>query len=265
MNIRKWRCDFSTDCDNKYQSESTRKTYKHCLSVFLYYFNKYREPKEIPTREIKEWLLAFEAINTRKQMLCSIKAFYILTVGMPKKINIPYPKKEKSLPKVIDKDFLIDKISEIENLKHKAIISIGYSIGLRVSEVVNLRIEDIDSNRMIVHIKNAKGRKDRILPLSHNMLNLLRSYFLEHKPSVYLFNGQFKNKYSATSINKIVKKYLGNQYHFHQLRHSCATAMLEAGTDISLVQKMLGHTNIKTTMIYTHVSNQLLQKISTPI
>lgn len=266
MNIRKWEYKFSIDCDIKYQSESTRNTYKYCVSKFLNYFVNYKEPKEIPNTMIKVWLLRFDTLNTRKQMLCSINAFYKLSVGMPQKIkSIQYPKKSRSLPKVIDKTFLIRKISEVKNIKHKAIISLAYSVGLRVSEVINLKINDIDSSRMIIHIRIAKGRKDRVVPLSQSILGLLRLYFKEYKPKEYLFNGQTKLKYTSSSMNKIVKKYLGNDYHFHQLRHSSFTSMVESGTSLGVVQKIAGHNNIKTTMIYTHISNEFLKQAITPI
>lgn len=118
---------------------------------------------------------------------------------------------------------------------------------------------------MVIYIKNAKGRKDRIVPLSQNILHLLREYFKQYRPKEYLFNGQFDIKYSAKSCNEIVKKYFGNEYHFHQLRHSFATALLEQGTDLRIIQKLLGHANSKTTEIYTHVSAGTLSKVVLPI
>ena len=266
MDIRKWEVKYSRDCDIKYQSDATRSTYKHCVSKFLHYFKDEIEPKSIATSKIKDWLLTFATLNTRKQMLCSINSFYKLSVGMPKKIaGIPYPKKDRSLPQVIDTDFLIERITSIKNLKHKAILMLGFSCGLRVSEVINLKMRSIDRDRMMILIKNAKGRKDRYVVMSETLLHTLEEYAREFKPREYLFNGQNSLKYSSGSCNKIVKKYLGKQYHFHQLRHSNATALLEAGTDISIIQKLLGHNNIKTTQIYTHVSNKALSKIKMPM
>jgi site-specific recombinase XerD len=118
---------------------------------------------------------------------------------------------------------------------------------------------------MIINIKNGKGKKDRIVPLSPNILELLRNYFKEYKPKEYLFNGQNSLKYSSTSCNQIVKKYLGNKYHFHLLRHSCFTSLLECGTDLRIIQNLAGHSSSKTTEIYTHVSTNLLNKINLPI
>lgn len=180
-------------------------------------------------------------------------------------IKMSRPKSEKKLPQIIDSNYLLDKISQITNVKHKAIIALAYSVSLRVSEVINLKIENIDSKRMIIHIKNAKGRKDRIVPLSHNVLDILRKYYKLYRPKTYLFNGQNSLQYSSGSCNNIVKKYLGERYHFHQLRHSGATTMLENGTDLRIIQSMLGHKSSKTTEIYTHVSTETLKNVQLPI
>lgn len=118
---------------------------------------------------------------------------------------------------------------------------------------------------MVITIHQAKGRNDRIVPLSSTILALLREYYKEYKPTIYLFNGQNSLQYSSMSCNQIVKKYLGEEYHFHLLRHSCFTSLLESGTDIRIIQKLAGHNNVKTTEIYTHVSNQMLSKINLPI
>lgn len=266
MDIRKWEVIYSIDCDIKYQSESTRNTYKYCVSKFLNHFKNEIEPKSISNSSIKEWLLTFNTLNTRKQIQCSVNSFYKLTVKMPSKISaIPYPKKERSLPKIIDTAFLIKSINSIKNLKHKAILMIGFSCGLRVSEVVNLKINCIDRDRMMILIKNGKGAKDRYVVLSANLLHTLEEYAREFKPKEYLFNGQTKQQYSKSSCNKLVKQYLGEKYHYHLLRHSNATALLEGGTDISIIQKLLGHKNIKTTQIYTHVSNRVLSNVKMPI
>jgi site-specific recombinase XerD len=192
--------------------------------------------------------------------------FYKLTGKQPLKFkHIEYPRSEKKLPQIIEKQFLLDQISKIENKKHKAIISLAYSTGMRVSEVCNLKITDIDSKRMIITIRQSKGKKDRIVKLSEKVLQLLREYHLEYLPKEYVFNGQFDLRYSERSCNQIVKKYLGIDYHFHLLRHSNATALLECGTDIRIIQKHLGHASSKTTEIYTHVSTAILQNMNLPI
>jgi len=195
-----------------------------------------------------------------------VKLFYKLTGKQPLKFkHIEYPRSERKLPQIIEKEFLLDCISKIENSKHKAIIALAYSTGMRVSEVCNLKIADIDSRRMIITIRQSKGRKDRIVGLSEKILAILRIYFTDYKPKEFLFNGQFDLQYSHTSCNQIVKKYLGKEYHFHLLRHSNATALLEAGTDLRIIQKHLGHASSKTTEVYTHVSTNVLSKMALPI
>jgi len=166
---------------------------------------------------------------------------------------------------VVDGEFIKSQLSKIENIKHRAILTLTFSVGLRVSEIVNLKIEDIDSKRMLIQIKNAKGRKDRLVPLSPNVLNLLRDYFKQYRPTQYLFNGQETYQYSIRSCQQIYKKYIDPNSSIHTLRHSSFTNLLENGTDLRIIQKIAGHSSSKTTEIYTHVSNAILSKINLPI
>lgn len=267
MNIGKYVELYSKDLLLKNYSENTIENYASQVRLFLSHFNSSAtKPSEISEKQIKEWLLLAKSINGRKHRISAVKLFYRLTINQPLKFrHIEYPKSERRLPRVIDKEFLIDRIHAIENLKHKSIIALAYSTGMRVSEVCNLKIADIDSQRMIIHIKNAKGRKDRIVPLSQFMLDTLRSYYKMYKPKEYLFNGQFDLQYSPRSCNEIVKKYLGEATHFHLLRHSSFTALLESGTDLRIIKELAGHSNVKTTEIYTHVSRNLINKVATPI
>lgn len=175
--------------------------------------------------------------------------------------HIEYPRSEKKLPKVIEKMYALDIYKAISNQKHKCIIGLGLGFGLRISEVLNLKIKDIDSNRMIINILNAKRKKDRIIPLSEDFFKELRKYYIQYKPKEFLFNGQKEIQYSTTSSNQIVKKYFGNEYHFHILRHSFATHLLESGVDIEIISKLLGHNSIKTTQIYLHVSTDHLKTL----
>jgi site-specific recombinase XerD len=208
----------------------------------------------------------FTSVSQQNQVINSIRFLYKEILGKKyDKVSFKRPRKEKKLPKVIDGEFIKSKLSKIENLKHRAILTLTYSIGLRVSEIVNLKIEDIDSKRMLIHIKNAKGKKDRILPLSQTVLELLREYFKEYRPKVYLFNGQNGLQYSIGSCQKIYKKYIDSDSSIHTLRHSSFTNLLESGTDLRIIQKIAGHSTSKTTEIYTHVSNQLLNKVKLPI
>ena len=208
----------------------------------------------------------FTSISQQNQVINSIRFLYKEVLCKKyDKVSFKRPRTEKKLPKVIDGDYIKSQLSKIENIKHRAILTLTYSVGLRVSEVVNLKIEDIDSKRMLIHIKNAKGRKDRIVPLSQTVLELLRQYFKEYKPKVYLFNGQNGLQYSIGSCQKIYKKYIDSNSSIHTLRHSSFTSLLENGTDLRIIQKIAGHSSSKTTEIYTHVSNQILSKVNLPI
>jgi len=267
MNIGKYLELYSEDLRIKNYSNNTIQNYVSQVKCFLEYYNNVAtKPSEISERQIKEWLLLANSINGRKHRISAVKLFYKLTGKQPLKFrHIEYPRSEKKLPQIIEKEYLLDQIAKIQNKKHKAIISLAYSTGMRVSEVCNLLISDIDSKRMIITIRQSKGRKDRIVALTQKVLEILREYFKEYKPKEYLFNGQFELKYSHRSCNQIVKQYLGKEYHFHQLRHSNATALLESGTDLRIIQKHLGHSSSKTTEIYTHVSTATLQSMPLPI
>lgn len=267
MNIGKYIEMYSNDLRLKNYSESTIKNYCSQIESFLRYFEpKANKPSEISESNIKKWLLETGNINSRKHRLSALKLFYSLTGKQPLKLrHIEYPRAEHHIPQVIDGDYIRSRVARIDNTKHKAIIMLAYSVGLRVSEVLNLKITDIDSARMIINIRQAKGKKDRVVPLSANVLDALRIYYKEYKPKDYLFNGQFDLRYSAVSCNQIIKKYLGSKYHFHLLRHSCFTSLLEGGTDLRVIQKIAGHKSSRTTEIYTHVSNALLNKVNLPI
>jgi integrase/recombinase XerD len=240
------------------------------VKVYLYYINEFLLKQEKSTihlnsDDFQNYLnnYKFTSVSQQNQVINAIRFLYKDVLGKKyDKVSFKRPRSEKKLPKVIDSELIKSKLSEIENIKHKAILTLTFSVGLRVSEVVNLRIEDIDSKRMLIHIKNAKGRKDRIVPLSQTVLDLLRLYYKQYKPINYLFNGQNSEQYSICSCQKIYKKYIDNNSSIHSLRHSSATALLENGTDLRIIQKILGHSNVKTTEIYTHVSNQILSKIN---
>lgn len=243
-------------------SGNSIKIYLHYAEVYLSSFDC--DFYHISIKETVKFLHNFKytSRSQQNQFISSVKLLfkYIRKIEL-NGVDVERPRKEIHLPKVIDTNFLLAQISKIKNLKHKAIISLGFSVGLRVSEVCNLKISDIDSDRMVINIYQAKGRKDRIVPLTENMLNLFREYYKQYRPKEYMFNGQNTPKYSSTSCNKIVKKYLGEDYHFHMLRHSAFTNLTEQGVDIRVIQKLAGHSSSKTTEIYTQVSKNVLNSL----
>ena len=248
-------------------SDNTVKMYTNYIKKFIETL-KDKQVVHCNSKDFQNYIdnYNFTSVSQQNQIINAIRFLY--KYGLNRKYNkvvFQRPRKERKLPQPISKDYLIEKIDNIKNLKHKSILSLAYSTGLRVSEVTDLKIKDIDSKRMVINVKGGKGNKDRVVPLSENILKLFRKYFIEYKPKEYLFNGQTNLKYSTTSCNKIMKKYIGKDYHFHQLRHSSATTLLENGVDLRVIQKILGHSNVKTTEIYTHVSTLQLSKISLPI
>jgi len=247
-------------------AERTIEIYIHYTKQFLKSVDKYHQ--HLVSSDFSNYLInyKFSSISQQNQIINAIKFLYEKILDKKyNKVDFQRPRKEKRLPQIISHEHIISSISKITNIKHRAIISLTYSTGMRVSEICNLKISDIDSNRMIITIRQAKGRKDRIAPLSQGILELLRSYFRKYKPEKYLFNGQFELRYSHKSCNEIVKKYLGKDFHMHQLRHSFATYLLEHGTDLRYIQALLGHSSSKTTEIYTHVSTGYLNKVALPI
>jgi integrase/recombinase XerD len=209
--------------------------------------------------------------NTLHSRINAVK-FYFEQVLMREKFffEIPRPKKPILLPNVLAISQVEKLFSNLENLKHKTMLYLAYSAGLRVSEVVNLKVNDIHSARMVINIKGAKGKKDRTVALSEGILELLRKYYLVYKPKTWLFEGQYKDSaYSTRSLQqtfhraKTAAKIL-QPVTFHSLRHSYATHLHESGTDIKLIQELLGHNDIQTTLRYTHVSNLTLAKIKSP-
>ena len=271
MNFRNWYDKYSTDCKLKYPSIKTQENYLCSVGTFLKYFENEVEPKSIHVDKIKKWLLTFETINTRNHKLCAIKSFYGITVGMPLKLDkIPFSKKDKKLPIVLSENEIQKMFDVCENKKHLVILSLLYSCGLRVSELINLKWSNIDRSRMIINIIDAKGGKDRQVTLDPTLLELLRIYWKEYKPKEYLFNGQNSLRYSERSIAQFLQKYsdfagIKKRVYPHLIRHNYATHLHEGGVDLSIIQKLLGHGSIKTTQIYSHISHNHISKIKTPL
>lgn len=257
-------------------SKSTIKTYLGEMNSFLALI-KNHDADNFDAERIKAYLFYCHTVlmlteATIHSRMNALKFYYEQVLKKEKIfIDIPRPKKHLQLPKVISEEKIINGLLAIENLKHKTLLLMAYSSGLRVSEVVSLRIEDINSDRMQVSIIKAKGKKDRVVPLSKSILPILRKYYISYKPKFWLFESQNSlNHYSVRSAQIIFKKAfqelgLSNNCSFHSLRHSYATHLLENGTNLRYIQELLGHNDIKTTLRYTHVSKNAIENIESPL
>ena len=210
-----------------------------------------------------------KSISYQNQFISGIKKFFEYKGYSYEEIQIERPRKEKKLPIVLSGSEIKSLFNTLTNLKHKALLCLLYSAGLRIGEAINLEINDIDSKRMLIHIKQAKGKKDRYTLLSPVFVKILREYYIAYKPEKYLFEGQKGGKYSNTSAQKVLKNALfkagiRKKATLHSLRHSFATHLLEKGTDVRYIQELLGHSSPKTTMIYTHVTEPSLKNIKNP-
>lgn len=247
-------------------AKTTIKTYCSYAEMFLSYFNQ--DVYHIPIKDVQHYLENYDysSVSQQNQIISSVKFLFKNVVGRKLgTLNIVRPRKQKKLPKIIDAEILALKIKSIPNLKHKSILALGLSCGLRISEVINLKWIDLDRNRNILNVINGKGRKDRCCILNDDMIELLTDYWKEHKSKKYVFNGQFKDQYSTTSIQKIVKKYIDKKASYHLLRHSYATYALDNGTKLAPLSASMGHSSTKTTEIYFHVSKKSLKTIKQAI
>ncbi len=217
---------------------------------------------------LAEKAYSFQTIN---QSVNAIKLYYQGYLKRELELqDVIRPKTGRQLPKVWNKEEMCRILNATENIKHKTLLSLIYGSGLRIGEALNLKLYDVDSKRMQIRILGGKGKKDRYTILGKSLLLLLRHYYKEYKPKVYLFEGQFGGKYSATSAGKVLAKVIEKsgvpkRGGLHSLRHSFATHLLESGTDLRYIQELLGHNSSKTTEIYTHVSNKHLQQIKSPL
>ncbi|GIV37734.1 MAG: integrase [Cyclobacteriaceae bacterium] len=267
--------DFTNLLQIKRYAPSSIRSYKNALSQFLDAFPN-KHPENISIQEIESFLHAKIAQNNisasyQKNLIAAILFLYNDMWRKKYQLKHLYPDRmQLKLPLVLSTEEVQKIIQSCNNIKHKAILATIYSAGLRLSECLNLTIKDIDSQRMLIKITQSKGNKDRLVPLSKNLLHLLRNYWKIYKTKHYLFEGQKGGKYSSRSVQNIFKSALKKanirkEGTVHSLRHSYATHLLECGTDIRIIQVLLGHKNIKTTQIYTQVSNSAIQKLHIPL
>ena len=260
----------------KRYSENTIRTYTAAFTDFINYYAQ-KDLLEINEQDIKSYLLYLiekRQVSTsfQNQVINAIKFYYEKVCGGKRLpyITIDRPLKERTLPNVLSEEEIMCIVNCIKNLKHKAIILTIYSAGLRISEVINLKIADIDSSRMAIIIKGAKGKKDRNSLLSEKLLVILRDYFKLYRPKMWLFEGQSGEQYSDSSIQTIFreacyKAKIQKKATVHTLRHSFATHLLERGTDLRYIQELLGHSSSKTTEIYTHITHKGMEQVKSPL
>lgn len=274
-NYRKCPDEYLLKLQELRYSEQTLKTYKNAFEEFINYYHKFDintidEPKIIA---YLRYLVIERKVSTshQNQAINAIKFYYERVLGGQRKIySVDRPKKEKILPTVLNEQEVVEIINSVGNLKHKAILITIYSSGLRVSEAVQLKLKDIDSERMQIRVAQGKGKKDRYTLLSNKALVVLRQYFKQYKPKAWLFEGQYGEQYSSRSIQAVlkvavVKANIKKRITVHTLRHSFATHLLENGTDLRYIQSLLGHESSKTTEVYTHITTKGFDQIKSPL
>jgi integrase/recombinase XerD len=258
----------------KRYAANTARVYCNLFERFINYH------LEIPVNRldennIQEYLIHIvdegRSSSYQNQMINAIKFYYEVVLGMPNRFYaIERPRTASKLPDVLSLEEITSMIKLCSNIKHKCIISLLYSAGLRRAELLNLELTDILSDRMLIKVRSAKGNKDRVTILSPLLLRQLRVYFLASRPKKYLFESPNQEKYSATSVAIIIKKAakkakINKTVTPHMLRHSFATHLLESGTDLRYIQGLLGHESSKTTEIYTHIATNVIKDIKSPL
>jgi len=265
--------DFVKILEVKRYSKNTIDSYSSIVKLARHYFK--RPLNKVDETELHQYF--YHMVHTKKvsysyqkQIAMALKLYFKEMFGRNINLEFLFPgRKPQKLPVVLAKKDVLKILEKVNNSKHKSMIALTYSSGLRVGELIDLKIDDIDSSRMVVQVKSAKGNKDRIIPLSEKILLMLRRYYREYAPKHYLFEGQKGGKYSASSFNKLLKAAtkrakINKNVTAHTLRHSYATHLLEKGTDIRVIQKLLGHNSIKTTMIYTQVAEPIVLNVVSP-
>ena len=258
-------------------SLNTIQNYANCFLQFCYYCKtKGLEKNDLTSAEVNAAVLELSTaqghgVSMRHGLINAVLYYYKHVLGRTDyKNGIIRPKKDKGLPHVLSKEVVQAILRNCENLKHRTMLSLTYASGLRVGEILKLKVCDIDSKRMLITVRGGKGKKDRMVMLSQKILVLLRDYFKTYRPGHYLFEGQYGGVYSEASLRKVlnnacIKANIVERPTLHWLRHSFATHLLEAGTDIRYIQQLLGHASTKTTEIYTHVSTKHIGMIISPL
>lgn len=259
----------------KRYSSSSIETYTNAFRQFLMHF-KGQDVDVLNENQIEQYinLQVTErkiSVSYQKQLVAAIKFWYIHILRRDIRLDYLYPDRpEFKIPVVFSQQEIKKMLHVCQNIKHKAILATIYSCGLRLSELTRLMIKDVNSSAMSVTARQGKGNRDRVVVLSEKLLVLLRDYFIAYKPKEYLFEGQAGGKYAERSVQQVLKQALvkaniKTKGSVHTLRHSYATHLIEQGTDIRFVQELLGHKSIKTTLIYTHLTDATKRKIKSPL
>ncbi len=260
--------DLKKRCILRGYSKQTIKSYCYNVERFLNFCDKSR--LNLNFESVRDYLFLQDvSVNSSRLQYASISFFFREILNKPfSNFEVPIKKKEKSLPRVISKEKIKEMINKTDSLKHKLIIKLLYSSGLRLQELIDLKRKDIDFDRKLINVKKGKGRKDRVTLFSENLKTDLLKYYSEKMfKTEYVFEG-INGKYTKKSIQKVLNlagKKVKEKVSPHMLRHSFATHLLEQGIDIKYIQKLLGHSDVKTTQIYTHVSNKDLLNIKSPL
>jgi site-specific recombinase XerD len=255
-------------------SPGTIKVYVHAVEMFANFLG--RSPHRSTVEDVRRYLLQLmdRGLSRSYGVLQrnALRHLYRDTLGRTDELKaVPRPKRERRLPVVLSRDEVQRLFSVVTNLKHTALFMTAYDAGLRLSEILNLRIEDIDSRRMVIRIRQGKGKKDRYARLTPGLLELLREYWRDYRPESLLFPGAHPNKpYNLATPGHILKKLcrkagITKRVSMHTLRHSFATHLLEAGTNLRVIQQLLGHERIQTTCVYTHISLEELRDAPSPM
>ena len=266
---------FERDLRIKGFSDRTIGTYLRHVDTYLNHYNHQFDPhSRMQVKDFFHYLMQERNISRSymHQSYSALKFFYTITLNQDwERMKIPRVKQKKKLPDVLSRKEIRSLLDVTRNIKHKAILMVTYSAGLRVSETASLKVQDIDSARMAIKVNDGKGQKDRYTLLAKTTLRFLRNYYQMYRPEDWLFEGQKKiNPLSVTSLQRVfmsAKQKVGIQkkVSMHSLRHSFATHLLEQGTDIHKVQRLLGHRSINTTMIYLHLKRENLMKVISPL
>ena len=260
----------------KAYSPHTQRAYLGCARHFASHYM--RSPEEMGEQEIRGFLLHLvqdrnASPATQDMYVSALKFLYVVTLKRPEVVkDLSHPKRPKTLPVILSPEEVLRVFAAIRSVKYKAIIAAAYAAGLRISEVCSLSVSDIDSQRMRIHIRSGKGKKDRYVMLGESLLTLLRQYYQGVLPrGGYLFPGQQPQRHvSTSSVSRVLQKVIqetgwSKKVTMHTLRHCFATHLLEAGTDIRILQVLLGHSSIRTTLRYTHITDRLVQKLVSPL